>query len=295
MPELPEVEVVRRGLVDHVVGRRIAAAQFLSARVVRRHALGAQDLSARLADQEISAANRRGKYLWFELEPAGAALLIHLGMSGQLLVQDPGKPAEKHLHARWDFADGGTQLRFVDQRTFGGVAWSDLAPDPWARPGVAARVIPVSVRHIAPDPLDEAFDLAAVVAAMRRRDSAVKRALLDQSLVSGIGNIYADEALWRAGVHGQRTCSALTRPAITRIIDHARDVMLASLEEGGTSFDATYVNVNGSGGYFERSLSAYGRAGRPCHRCGAPIRREPFMNRSSFSCPRCQPPPRVRR
>ncbi len=295
MPELPEVEVVRRGLAEHVVGRRIDAARFLSARVVRRHVPGGDDLAARLAGQQITAASRRGKYLWLELEPAGAALLMHLGMSGQLLVQDPARPAEKHLHAVWDFADGGAQLRFVDQRTFGGVAWSELASDPWARPGVPARPIPVSVSHIAPDPLDEAFDLAGAIAAMRRRDSAVKRALLDQSLISGIGNIYADEALWRAGVHGQRLCAALTGPALTRIINHARDVMLASLEEGGTSFDATYVNVNGASGYFERSLSAYGRAGRPCHRCGALIRREPFMNRSSFSCPRCQPAPRVRR
>ncbi len=314
MPELPEVEIVRRGLADHVVGRRIALARFLSSRVTRRHLPGGQDLSDRLAGQVVSAVCRRGKYMWLVTEPADAALIVHLGMSGQLLVAAPDAPPEKHLHATFDFADGGPQLRFVDQRTFGGVAWADLLPDPWAPRGVApAREgtptpyadevasldegpgrwgVPSSIVHIAPDPLESAFDERVVVAAMRRRDSAVKRALLDQSLVSGIGNIYADEALWRAGVHGQRLSARLSKPTLSRILRQAREVMLESLSQGGTSFDALYVHVNGASGYFERSLSAYGQAGRPCARCGAPIRREPFMNRSSYSCPRCQPRPR---
>ncbi|MEP7159735.1 MAG: Fpg/Nei family DNA glycosylase [Dermatophilaceae bacterium] len=314
MPELPEVEIVRRGLVDHVVGRRIGQARFFSARVARRHLPGGQDLADRLAGQAVVAACRRGKYLWLVLEPADAALIMHLGMSGQLLAEAPDAPPEKHLHATLDFVDGGTQLRFVDQRTFGGVAWADLVPDPWVRQGapppqgdmptpyVGEGVswgegpgrwgVPASVVHIAPDPLESAFDEGAVVAAMRRRDSAVKRALLDQSLVSGIGNIYADEALWRAGVHGQRLCARMSKPTLSRILGQARAVMLESLHQGGTSFDALYVHVNGASGYFERSLAAYGQAGRPCARCGAPIRREPFMNRSSYSCPRCQPRPR---
>ena len=148
--------------------------------------------------------------------------------------------------------------------------------------------------HIAPDPLDEAWDEAAVIARMRGRDSAVKRALLDQSLISGVGNIYADEALWRAAIHGERLASSLSKPALARLLRHARDVMLEALDQGGTSFDAHYVNVNGASGYFDRSLDAYGQEGRPCRRCGAPIRREAFMNRSSSSCPRCQPRPRPR-
>jgi formamidopyrimidine-DNA glycosylase len=287
MPELPEVEVVRRGLDTHVVGRRITRADFRGARVVRRHLPGPADLSARITDNLVYAARRRGKYLWLVLEaPDGHhhALLIHLGMSGQLLVEEPDAPAERHVHARFGFADDGLELRFVDQRTFGGIALAELRRDG----------IPDPVGHIAPDPLEEAWDEAAVVTRMTSRNTAVKRALLDQSLVSGVGNIYADEALWRASIHGERLASSLTRPALSRLLRHARQVMIEALGEGGTSFDALYVNVNGASGYFDRSLNAYGQEGRPCRRCGAAIRREPFMNRSSFSCPRCQPRPRIR-
>jgi formamidopyrimidine-DNA glycosylase len=286
MPELPEVEVVRRGLVDHVVGRTIEQAEFYGARVARRHLPGAHHLAEQLAGNLVAEARRRGKYLWMVLEtPDGShqGLITHLGMSGQLLVEDAEAPDEKHLHARFTFDDGGPQLRFVDQRTFGGMALSDLDDDG----------VPEAIEHIAPDPLEASFDVKAVVAAMKKRHSAVKRALLDQDLVSGVGNIYADEALWRAGVHGERLCSALTKPALTRILEHARDVMLEALGQGGTSFDALYVNVNGASGYFDRSLNAYGQEGRPCRRCGTPIRRESFMNRSSYSCPRCQPRPRT--
>ena len=127
---------------------------------------------------------------------------------------------------------------------------------------------------------------------VKRRRSGIKRVLLNQTVVSGIGNIYADEALWRAGVHGERLANVLTKPAIGRLLDHASDVMAEALASGGTSFDALYVNVNGASGYFERSLAAYGRAGQPCLRCGTPMRREEFMNRGSTSCPRCQVRPR---
>lgn len=283
MPELPEVEVVRRGLADHVVGRRISAATVTGARVARRHVPGAVDLAARLTDVTVQAAARRGKYLWLALD-SGEALIVHLGMSGQMLVEPPDAPVEKHCHARFDFDDDGPQLRFVDQRTFGGLALSPLGPDG----------IPDVVAHIAPDPFEPVYDQGVVVRRMKARESAVKRALLDQSLVSGIGNIYADEALWRAQVHGERLCSALTKPALARILDHAREVMAEALGKGGTSFDSLYVDVNGASGYFERSLNAYGREGRPCRRCGTLIRREQFMNRSSYSCPHCQPRPRRR-
>lgn len=287
MPELPEVEVVRRGLAEHVVGRRIKQVEFRGARVVRRHVPGAADLADRVAGAVVQSARRRGKYLWLVLRaPDGheQALLMHLGMSGQLLVEPADAPDEKHLHARFTFADDGPELRFVDQRTFGGMSLAELREDG----------IPETVGHIAPDPLEEAWDEAAVIARMRGRDSAVKRALLDQSLISGVGNIYADEALWRAAIHGERLASSLTKPALARLLRHARDVMLEALDQGGTSFDALYVNVNGASGYFDRSLDAYGQEGRPCRRCGAPIRREAFMNRSSSSCPRCQPRPRPR-
>ena len=292
MPELPEVETVRRGLERHVVGRTVATAGMHSARVARRHSAGGEDLVARLVGQRVVAAQRRGKYLWLVLDPAVDALVIHLGMSGQILVTEPGTAPRRHQHATLTFADGGPDLAFVDQRTFGGLALTELLPDTRGRAAPLPYGVPVPVAHIACDPLEAAFDRAGVVAAMRRRQSAVKRALLDQSLVSGIGNIYADEALWRAGVHGQRRCAELTRPRLTSILEHARQVMLEALEQGGTSFDATYVNVNGNSGYFDRSLAVYGQTGRPCARCGTPIRREAFMNRSSHSCPRCQPRPR---
>jgi len=283
VPELPEVEVVRRGLEDHVVGRHVSRARVTGVRVARRHDAGPEDLAQRLHDVTVTAASRRGKYLWLALDGEDA-LIVHLGMSGQMLVEPADAPLEKHCHARFDFDDAGPQLRFVDQRTFGGLALSPLRPDG----------IPESVAHIAPDPFEPAYDQAAVVRRMKQRDSAVKRALLDQTLVSGIGNIYADEALWRAKVHGERLCSSLTKPTLSRILDHAREVMAEALGQGGTSFDALYVNVNGASGYFDRSLHAYGRAGTPCDRCGAMMRREQFMNRSSFSCPVCQPRPRRR-
>jgi formamidopyrimidine-DNA glycosylase len=297
MPELPEVEVVRRGLQDHVVGRRLGSAQFLGTRVARRHLPGPADLAARVTGNAVLAAERRGKYLWLVLEAPDAhrqALIIHLGMSGQLLVEEAGAPAEKHLHATFDFDDDGPQLRFVDQRTFGGMALADLVPDVATASPATGRPwgVPSTITHIAPDPFEPGYDRAAVVARLRTRRTGIKRALLDQGLVSGVGNIYADEALWRARLHGEREAATLTRPALGRLLDHATEVMQAALGQGGTSFDALYVNVNGASGYFDRSLHAYGQEGRPCARCGALIRRESFMNRSSFSCPRCQPRPR---
>ena len=284
MPELPEVEVVRRGVDAHVVGRTIETVQVHHPRAVRRHLPGAQDLVTRLAGRTVLAARRRGKYLWLDLDGPPEALVTHLGMSGQLLVQPALAPAETHLRARFSFTDGDPELRFVDQRTFGGLALEALVDG-----------VPASVSHIALDPLDPAYDVEAVVRRLRARRTGLKRALLDQTLVSGIGNIYADESLWRARLHGARATETLTRPAVRRVLAAAGEVMTEALAQGGTSFDALYVNVNGASGYFDRSLAAYGQVGRPCPRCGTPIRREAFTNRSSFSCPRCQPRPRPAR
>ncbi|QGK71066.1 bifunctional DNA-formamidopyrimidine glycosylase/DNA-(apurinic or apyrimidinic site) lyase [Allosaccharopolyspora coralli] len=284
MPELPEVEVVRRGVGAHVLGRPVSRVEVLHPRAVRRHVLGGDDLSARLTGRTFTAACRRGKYLWIEVD-GDEALLTHLGMSGQLLVQPPDAPDEKHLRVRFRFADSGTELRFVDQRTFGGLSLDDLVP-------VGAVHLPKPVAHIAPDPLEPVFEPDRVVERMRSRRTGVKRALLDQSLVSGIGNIYADEALWRAKLHFARPTATLTRPAVRRLFDAVGEVLDEALQQGGTSFDALYVNVNGESGYFDRSLAVYGQADRPCPRCGAPVRRDAFMNRSSYTCPVCQPRPR---
>ncbi|MER7081379.1 DNA-(apurinic or apyrimidinic site) lyase [Saccharopolyspora kobensis] len=291
MPELPEVEVVRRGVAEHAIGRTVSGVEVLHPRAVRRHVPGPEDLAGRLAGRVLSAARRRGKYLWLELgggEPrtsGGEALVVHLGMSGQLLVQPSDVPDEKHLRVRFRFADGGPELRFVDQRTFGGLHLADLVE-------VDGLALPEPIEHIAPDPLEESFDLDRLAERLRARRTGIKRALLDQSLVSGIGNIYADEALWRAKLHWARPTATLTRPKIRELFDGVTEVMQDALRAGGTSFDALYVNVNGESGYFDRSLAVYGQLDRPCPRCGAPIRRDPFMNRSSYTCPVCQPKPR---
>ncbi|AQA22769.1 formamidopyrimidine-DNA glycosylase [Rhodococcus sp. MTM3W5.2] len=284
MPELPEVEVVRRGLEAHVVGSRIDAVEVLHPRAVRRHVLGGHDLAAQLAGLAVTGASRRGKYLWLELAPGDLAVVVHLGMSGQMLVQPPSAAREKHLRILAAL-DNGTELRFVDQRTFGGWALAPMVE-------VDGAALPEPVAHIARDPLDPGFDGEAVVAAIRGKRSEIKRILLDQTVLSGVGNIYADEALWRTGIHGNRPADRLTRPQVRLLLGSVTDVMSEALAQGGTSFDALYVNVNGESGYFDRSLSAYGREDRPCPRCGAPIRREKFMNRSSYSCPKCQPRPR---
>ncbi|MFD9003170.1 bifunctional DNA-formamidopyrimidine glycosylase/DNA-(apurinic or apyrimidinic site) lyase [Streptomyces sp. NPDC059582] len=284
MPELPEVEVVRRGLERWVAHRTVADAEVLHPRAVRRHQAGADDFTHRLKGHRIGVPSRRGKYLWLPLEDTDQAVLAHLGMSGQLLVQPHAAPDEKHLRIRVRFTDvQDTELRFVDQRTFGGLSLHDTAPDG----------LPDVIAHIARDPLDPLFDDAAFHQSLRRKRTTIKRALLDQSLISGVGNIYADEALWRARLHYERPTASLTRPRTAELLGHVRDVMNAALAVGGTSFDSLYVNVNGESGYFDRSLDAYGREGLPCKRCATPMLRRAWMNRSSYFCPKCQRAPRV--
>ncbi|WP_067440938.1 bifunctional DNA-formamidopyrimidine glycosylase/DNA-(apurinic or apyrimidinic site) lyase [Nocardioides jensenii] len=281
MPELPEVEVVRRGLDAHAVGRTITSVEVLHTRPVRRDPGGPTGFVASLTGRKITAARRRGKYLWLPLD-SGDAILGHLGMSGQMLVQPPTVPDERHLRVRLTLSDG-QELRFVDQRMFGGLATSPGGAD-----------LPPEMAHIARDLLDEEFDLDDFTRRVRRRTSAVKRLLLDQTLVSGVGNIYADEALWRSRLHGERAGERLTARQVRELAGHAELVMREALDQGGTSFDALYVNVNGESGYFERSLNVYGREGEACRVCGTPIRRVAFMNRSSYFCPVCQRPPRPR-
>jgi formamidopyrimidine-DNA glycosylase len=286
MPELPEVEVVRRGLQTHLADRTITAVRVRHPRAVRRHEAGPADLTARLLDARISGTGRRGKYLWLLLDgtadDADEALVVHLGMSGQMLLG----PVAREQHVRIAaLLDDGTALSFVDQRTFGGWQLAEMVT-------VDGDRLPVPVAHLARDPLDPRFDRDAVVNVLRAKHSEIKRQLLDQTVVSGIGNIYADEALWRAKVHGARPAANLTRRQLAALLDAAAEVMREALAQGGTSFDSLYVNVNGESGYFDRSLDAYGREGEPCKRCGAVMHREKFMNRSSFYCPKCQPRPR---
>jgi formamidopyrimidine-DNA glycosylase len=279
VPELPEVEVVRRGIADHVVGRTVTGVVVHDVRSLRRHLAGPADFVHRLEGRTIVGAARRGKYLWLQLDE-GDAVLCHLGMSGQFLVSDAGAPAPRHWRVGLTL-DDGRELRFADQRIFGGMSFSEDGAE-----------LPPEIAHIARDPLDPLFDPAEFATRIRKRQTGVKRAILDQTLISGVGNIYADESLWRVPLHYARNTRHLRTAEIESLLRHVGEVMREALAQGGTSFDALYVNVNGNSGYFDRSLQAYGQEGKPCQRCGTPIRRDAFMNRSSFWCPVCQPRPR---
>ena len=348
MPELPEVETVRAGIADHSLGRPVRAVRVVDARSLRRHLPGPAHFEAALTGRALRGAYRRGKYLWLTLSEADGtladeALVVHLGMSGQLLVRDePGSESEaraafdeqpRHLRVALELgpagnsesvasanrASAGQRLLFVDQRIFGGMFLSPLAPDVPAAvaanevaPGEVASeggtdfsavperfLVPEAVKHIARDPLDEFFDPAAVRRKFLRTSSGIKKVLLDQSVISGVGNIYADEALWRARLHYAKPARTLSAAQTRELREAVTQVLRESLAAGGTSFDALYVNVLGESGYFERSLNAYGRAGEPCHRCAEAGRtslivREPFQNRSSYRCPHCQRAPRAR-
>ena len=279
MPELPEVEVVRRGLETHAAGRTIDAVTVLHPRPVRAHPVGRDAFAAELTGRAIDAVRRKGKYLWLVL--GDDAVIVHLGMSGQFRIGDAADDLLRNTRLLFDL-DDGRQLRFVDQRMFGGL---EIVP------GGAADPVP----HIALDPFDQRYDESDVARRLRARRSTVKRSILDQSLVSGIGNIYADEALWRARVHFEQPTADLGPRKALAVLRAARDVMDEALAQGGTSFDSLYVDVNGESGYFARGLDAYGREGQPCGRCGAPIVRRSFMNRSSYLCPRCQRAPKGHR
>lgn len=294
--------MVRRGVATWAAGRPVSGVEVLDARSTRRHDGGAVAFESQLTGRRLAAPERRGKYLWVPLvgprgEPATEqALVIHLGMSGQLLVNDPSDPVQRHLRIRIllegtgpegpaeQATEAALELRFVDQRIFGGLFLDPLV----AAADRADQLLPASVAHIARDTLDPHFDADAVHRRLRARRTGLKRALLDQSLVSGIGNIYADEALWRARLHYARPTETLNRGESARLLAAAQDVMADALAQGGTSFDALYVNVNGESGTSQANLNVYGRQGQPCKRCGTPIVRERFMNRSSHFCRSCQ-------
>jgi formamidopyrimidine-DNA glycosylase len=312
VPELPEVEVVRAGLIPAVTGAQVTRVRVFDERSLRRHPGPAEDFIHRLTGATIAYPSRRGKYLWLPVVhgAAGAtttrreafppppghgssratfdeALVVHLGMSGQVLLRQPDAEVAKLTRIVLDVEQPGygpVRLDFVDQRIFGSMALDELVPTA-DQPG---ERVPTSVAHIARDPLDPHFDERAFLARLARRDTTIKRALLDQTLVSGIGNIYADEALWAARVHYDQPTRALSRARARVLLAEVRAVLAKALAEGGTSFDAQYVNVNGASGYFSHSLNAYGQQGLPCAGCGTPSVRGVFMNRGSHFCPRCQ-------
>lgn len=286
MPELPEVEVVRLGMLPAVSDATVTSVEVFDQRSLGRHDGDAAHFEASLLGRRMREPRRRGKFLWVPLADDAAgdvdqALVMHLGMSGQVLLREVGALPDRHVRIRLivERPDGGEyELRFADQRIFGGMAVRD----------VDETGVPDQVRHIALDPIDDAFDTDAVIERLRRRKQGIKAALLDQQLISGIGNIYADEALWRARLHYLTPGERVSRRKATELLAHVQDVLEKALVEGGTSFDAMYVHVNGESGYFAHSLNVYGQQGRPCPRCGTLIVREPWSNRSSHRCPRCQ-------
>jgi formamidopyrimidine-DNA glycosylase len=293
VPELPEVEVVRAGLEPAVAGALIASVDVRDARALTRHSGTPEHFEAELTGRRIDSAVRRGKFLWM---PVGAdeAIVTHLGMSGQMLLRVPGAPEERHERIRIELehpVHGPLSVVFADQRTFGSLALDELVVTQDGAAGgrgSSLPLVPTQVAHIARDPLDPAFDDARFRARLARTSSGIKRVLLDQTVASGIGNIYADESLWAARIHPETVASDLPTRSVNRLLAEVRAVLEKALAEGGTSFDAQYVNVNGQAGYFAHSLNAYGRTGQPCPRCGRPIVRVSFMNRSSHFCPRCQ-------
>ncbi|MGZ8804575.1 MAG: bifunctional DNA-formamidopyrimidine glycosylase/DNA-(apurinic or apyrimidinic site) lyase [Microbacterium sp.] len=304
MPELPEVEVVRAGLDPAVTGSTVLGVTVVDERALTRYAGTSAQFEAAFAGRILLGAARRGKFLWIPLSPSTTdqathqALVAHLGMSGQLLLRSPGAAPERHERVRLHIQHpelGELAIVFADQRTFGSLTLDPLVPTPDAAPGGRGTLdstVPSQVAHIARDPLDPAFSDRDFRAALARKDSAIKRVLLDQTVVSGIGNIYADESLWASRIHPETRARTLSTRAVNRLLSEVRAVLEKALAEGGTSFDAQYVNVNGQAGYFAHSLNAYGRTGEPCPRCGRPILRVSFMNRSSHYCPHCQKLPR---
>ncbi|AXE54850.1 bifunctional DNA-formamidopyrimidine glycosylase/DNA-(apurinic or apyrimidinic site) lyase [Aurantimicrobium sp. MWH-Uga1] len=283
MPELPEVEVVRAGLEPALVGARIDSVQVVDPRSLKRHDARRGDFVGMLQGATVLSAERRGKFMWFPLD-SGDALVTHLGMSGQVLLRDPAAEPDRHLRIQYGITHpehGKLLVNFVDQRIFGSMAVDELVEQP-------SGLVPAQAAHIALDPLDSFFDDELFISRLRKKSTGVKRALLDQTLISGVGNIYADESLWAAKIHGERNADALSKAKAQELLLEVRKVLNKALAEGGTSFDAQYVNVNGQSGYFAHSLNAYGQQGKPCPRCGTPIKKVSFMNRGSHFCPRCQ-------
>jgi formamidopyrimidine-DNA glycosylase len=287
MPELPEVETVRAGLAEFITGATIDDVEIFDARSLKRHRPGPNDFVATLVGSKITSVVRRGKFLWMPLNASPLALVGHLGMSGQMLVRTPDFAPDKLTRVILHFtAKGGKkyQMRFVDQRIFGSLAIDQLV----STADETGESIPTTAAHIARDPLDPYFDVSSVIAKLRKRTAGIKKILLDQQLMSGVGNIYADEALWRARLHYDQPANSLSVAKTKELINHVTEILAAAVKVGGTSFDEQYKNVNGESGYFEISLNAYGMTGRPCNRCGKPIRRDSWMNRGSHFCPNCQ-------
>ena len=284
MPELPEVEVVRKGLAKHIKNRKIEKAKVRNNRALRNFEFSSKTFEKTVSGFTINSVERRGKFLWMTLKNSSQAISAHLGMSGQMLMVKKEEKPSTHARVTFDFSDTKRSLHFIDQRTFGWVNLEELVE------AKDKRLVPQSVLHISPDLFEETFDLDKTISNIKKRKTGIKQALLNQEIVAGIGNIYADEALWLAKTHWADVCENLSEKKINEILISAKEVMAKALEKGGTSFDDLYIDVNGESGYFENELNAYGREGERCYRCDLEMVREAFSNnRSSTICPNCQP------
>lgn len=325
MPELPEVEVVRRGLVPALTGALITDVWVADGRSLKRHIslserqsdsvfathgrtltaaqqqVRAADFKARLTGSRLLTPARRGKFLWVPLSPErpdaaapSQALFAHLAMSGQLLLREVDAPDDKHVRIRLLVQTAqGREIRmdFADQRRFGSLAIDPLIPITTGKHagwGDSCGLLPAQAAHIARDLLDTEFNSFQVAKILQKKPQALKKLLLEQQLLSGIGNIYADEALWQARVHPEQPAASMSVRRIESVLAAAADVMERALEAGGTSFDELYVNTQGEAGYFARLLHAYGRQGLACDRCAHTIARISVAGRSSHFCPKCQ-------
>lgn len=274
MPELPEVETVRRTLVERVVGRTIERVEVLKPSQVRHP--DPETFAAELTGARFTDVERRGKYLIFHLGPV--RLVAHLRMTGKLLFMPAHLPYDKHTHVVFHL-DGGWQLRYVDMRTFGG--FHLLFPE--------GEGTPRGLAELGPEPLGDRFTAAYLAEALASRRSArIKAVLLDQTVVAGLGNIYVDEALHRAGVHPERPAASLGRAEVEKLHGAIRAILGQAIEERGTSF-RDYVDGVGERGGYVAFLQVYGREKAPCLTCGTPIVRRRVAGRSSHICPHCQP------
>lgn len=269
MPELPEVETTRLGLLPRLAGRRL---EHIAVRNPNLRWPVPIDLEKQLAGRILRDLRRRGKYLLFDFD--GATQIVHLGMSGSLRFAEADEPAALHDHVDWHF-DGGVTLRLRDPRRFGAVLWTEDA----ARHPLLA--------HLGPEPLTPAFDADYLYAQCRRRSAAIKQVIMDASVVVGVGNIYASESLFHAGIRPGTAARRLSRPACGRLVEAIQGVLSAAIAAGGSSL-RDYVATDGELGYFQLQTRVYDRAGLPCKACGTPIRRIVQGLRASFYCPRCQ-------
>ena len=274
MPELPEVEVSRLGLLPHLPGQRIVEAIFRVPKL--RHEIPSA-LVSRLSGLRVEAISRRGKYLLFDCESArgGGWLILHLGMSGSLRLVAPGTPAQKHDHVDLVFAR--TTLRFRDPRRFGTLLWHE---------GGAIERHPL-LAMLGVEPLSSVFDGDWLYAQTRRRSAPIKPVLMDSHLVVGIGNIYAAESLFRAGISPLRAANRISRERYRILVPAIRATLETSIAAGGSSI-RDYVHSDGGAGCFQLSCAVYDRAGEPCLSCGNPLRSVRQTGRSTFYCPRCQ-------